>query len=64
MKHEHPPPKGCPFDFSMPIDCNACRVLIWTWRQELCDKYGWDKWPDDLNRGRDYFALPDGVYDE
>jgi hypothetical protein len=45
---------GSPYDFSLPVTCPACVEILWEKRDKLCEKYGWDKWPDALNQGRDH----------
>lgn len=52
--HVHPPKFGPPYDATAPITCEGCIDMLWEARQALCKKYGWDKWPDKLNQGRDY----------
>ena len=39
---------GSPYDHKKPLTCPHCIDRMWALRKELCDKYGWDYWPDDL----------------
>ncbi len=40
---------GNPYDPKRPITCAACIAAVRLWRQELCEKYGWDQWPEDIS---------------
>lgn len=39
---------GMPYDFKRKITCPDCIAIIVNFRNELCQQYGWDSWPDDL----------------
>lgn len=56
--HDHPPKFGPPYDASLPIVCPACIDMLWEARYDLCEKYGWESWPDKLNQGRSELPPP------
>lgn len=39
---------GSPYDHKKKIDCLACIAKITEFRNELCEKYGWEEWPEAL----------------
>jgi hypothetical protein len=46
-----PKSEGSPYNHTALLTCRHCINLLWEWRWALCDKYGWEQWPESLLGG-------------
>ena len=47
--HNHTGQFGPPYVHNKPISCVKCIEEILAYRADLCEKYGWDAWPEDIS---------------
>lgn len=49
---------GPPYELATaPITCPHCIAKVRETRSALCEQYGWNEWPEALNKGRDYVPM-------